>query len=962
MNDEQADQLSKEDILLLEKICDAFERDLRRKRKSHETVDPNRFLQQTPAHLHSITRLELERIHAEYEQTEKTVANSTKQSRLDDQTLDRWSNSSEREPASVSLSRFDLQSRLGEGSTGVVWRAFDRKLKRQVALKIPHSQSPSAAKTYLKEAQAAARLDHPNIVRILEVGQEDGDCFLLAEFIDGEPLSKKTTPKLPSQDQVIAWMLQICDALEYAHQMGVVHRDLKPQNILVSKDGTIKIVDFGLAKSFLDCEATQTNSGTILGTPAYMSPEQAAGGDVAPKPTTDIYSLGVVFFQLLTGEIPFRGKPQSVIYQVLLSDPPSPRSLNGEIPVELETLCLKCMEKSPSERFPSAANLREELLRFCSGDPIHSRPLSNWRKLQKWVARNQRMAAMVAAVSFLLISIAVVSTVASIQIAKSWQRESQERERAEAEAKASRETLGFLESIFHGTDIANLSLTGSGQLSLGPPTIPALLDIATNRLRTELIDQPATQARLMDVIANAYRGSGELERCQMLLKESEKLYAQAANNQNSTQSLHDQRMHQFYSAWLEHDYSHWEVAERLYRETLEGWPSDLSRKDLVLDRADVLFQLGRLLVERNRGSEAVEVLNESLQVRLTHLPANSPQVQVSQAALAIAKFGPEGSIEELLSIFNDKAWTSEIVRGYLGYKIQLSQGNYDEASANYARVIQKLRSVFPDRHPILALALGEYAGLLYDGGNYRSALTIAQEVISIGDAICPGHAKFLDAKTKFANELLYASRFAEAAKLFQEVRAQQLAQGRFPEKALYGLVWCSFVAEDYERAVEYAKLLYENRESVSHEQQVWVTHTYATTLLKIGKTEESQSLETTAWESLKTLSPPQSPQLLDYLASIWSHHGDFETAEIWLRKALDIERANRPKLHPKIADRLSTLARILMRVQKYQEARDLTLESLSIREIRLPEGDVRTIEDRKRLENLREIEASSPSR
>ncbi len=523
---------------------------------------------------------------------------------------------------------------------------------------------------------------------------------------------------------------------------------------------------------------------------------------------------------------------------------------------------------------------------------------------------------MIATVSILLVSIAVLSTVASIQIAKSWQRESQERERAEAEAKASRETLSFLESIFHGTDIANLSLTGSEQLSLGPPTIPALLDIATNRLRAELADQPATQARLMDVIANAYRGSGELERCRALLQESEELYAKAEQVQDHSEARRDKWMHQFYLAWLEHDYSHWEEAERLYRKTLESWPIDLERKDIELDRADVLFQLGRLLIERNRGTDAIDILNESLQERLKHLPPDSPQVQVAQAALALAKFGPEGSIEELLSIFNDKAWTSEIVRGYLSYKIQFTRGNYDEACLDYANVIEKLRTVFPDRHPILALALGEYAGLLYDSGDFRTALKIAQEVLTIGDAICPGHAKFLDAKNKIAYELLYAARFKEAAKLFAEVHSQQVAQGKFPEKALYGLVWCNIVAENYDQAVEFSKLLYDHRGNTSQEQQIWAAHTYAMALLKAGRTEESQAIEASAWEMLKTTNPPENPQLLDYLSSIWSHHGDFETAEKWLRKALEIERSNRPEMHPKIADRLSTLARVLIRQNK----------------------------------------------
>ncbi len=179
--------------------------------------------------------------------------------------------------------------------------------------------------------------------------------------MEGESLAKRTERQPATIEDAIQWMIEVCEGLEYAHSMGVVHRDLKPQNILLDPSGRLKILDFGMAKTLQDTELTQTNSGAILGTPAYMSPEQAAGCGSEHGVASDIYSCGVILFQWMTGELPFRGKAQSVLYQVSIQSRPVPSQLNREISKELETICLKCLEKDPRDRYPSARALQDEL-------------------------------------------------------------------------------------------------------------------------------------------------------------------------------------------------------------------------------------------------------------------------------------------------------------------------------------------------------------------------------------------------------------------------------------------------------------------------------------------------------------------------------------------------------------------------------------------------------------------------
>jgi tetratricopeptide (TPR) repeat protein len=296
---------------------------------------------------------------------------------------------------------YEILGVLGRGGMGVVYKAQQTKLKRLVALKMilaGAQAGPKLLHRFLVEARAEARLQHTNIVQIYEIGEHEGRPYFSLEFVEGESLDKKLagTPQPP---RVAAeWVEVLARAMQYAHQQGVVHRDLKPANVLRATDGTLKITDFGLAKQ-LDEDVGQTKSGAILGTPSYMSPEQAYGRSAQVGPLTDVYALGAILYEALTGRPPFKGSTVwDTLEQVVSQEPVAPRQLQPNLPRDIQTICLKCLQKEPHDRYANALDLADDLRRFQTNVPILARPTPLWERCLKWVRRRPAVAALSGAV------------------------------------------------------------------------------------------------------------------------------------------------------------------------------------------------------------------------------------------------------------------------------------------------------------------------------------------------------------------------------------------------------------------------------------------------------------------------------------------------------------------------------------------------------------------------------------
>src|SRR5881409_1954214 len=310
------------------------------------------------------------------------------------------------------LGDYELLEEIGRGGQGVVFRARQKSLNRIVALKViglGQWASKAHLKRFRREAEAAASLEHPGIVPIHEVGERDGSCYFSMQFIEGGQLDEVVRREPMAIRRAVELIAKVARTVHYAHEHGILHRDIKPGNILLDQKGEPHLTDFGLAR-LLETESTVTRTMEVMGTPSYMAPEQALGENAAVSSATDVYGLGAVLYQLLTGQPPFAGGTTYETIKLLLdTELRQPRLLNPKIDRDLSTICLKCLEKDPKRRYSSALALAEDLERWQKHEPIQGRRTGIFVRGKKWVRRNPSIAVMAAMLLALALPLGVTT-------------------------------------------------------------------------------------------------------------------------------------------------------------------------------------------------------------------------------------------------------------------------------------------------------------------------------------------------------------------------------------------------------------------------------------------------------------------------------------------------------------------------------------------------------------------------
>jgi tetratricopeptide (TPR) repeat protein len=815
---------------------------------------------------------------------------------------------------------YEIRRELGRGGMGVVYEARQMTLNRPVALKMIRAGVLAGGddlRRFQNEAEAVAMLDHSGIVPVHEVGEHAGQRYFSMKLVSGGSLAGRLDAYRDDARAAARLVAEAAEAVHHAHQRGILHRDLKPANVLIDEQGHPHITDFGLARRVGD-DSELTESGAILGTPAYMAPEQASGHRAAVTTASDIYGLGAVLYAVLAGRAPFGGESVVETLDAVRNRPPEPPSrLNVNVPRDLEIICLKCLEKEPSRRYATARDLAEDLRRWLAGEPIAARPVGRVMRLWMWGRRNPAITGMATSLALALVGGLAGTTwkwreaehrktelteanriVGQERNAAITARDEAQRRRIEAEQEAAkaRAVVSFLVD-----DILAQAAPEKNARSRRV-TIEDALDLAGPAIGQRFARQPEVEVPVRVMVGRTYRKLGKLDKAEPHLRlalelSRRNLGERALQALEATDDL----------ATLLQDRGQLAEAESLFRSSLEG-----HQRTLGPDAKETLGasnNLAVLLTLRGKLAEAESLLHQIVETRKVTLGPDDPATLNAMSNLAI--------------VLKDR-------------------GKLAEAEPLLRTVLEARTRIQGLEHPDTLMTLNSLASLLQQGDKLAEAEPISRRLLEIRRRVLgPDHPDTLIAMNNLALLLRSRGRLDEAEAMIRAcLEARRRVLGPEHPHTLIATSILASILQDRGKLAEAEPLFraaYDTgrrTQGDEHPETLTLANNLALVLHLLGRLDEAEALFRRALMLKQGRFGPDNPRTAitaQNLASLLRDRGGPAAAEPLLRHALEIDRRALGPNHNQTVQAMEILAATLLDLGRPVEAEPLARDARTIR-------------------------------